>query len=211
LTNYCGRKTIPNDQDLYNLAHKKYTYDDGRLISKHTGKPIASMGTGYLKCEFQISGKVLRMRVHRVIFLMHHGYMPGVVDHINGDTLDNRIENLRAATHQQNSVNRKVSSRNKLGIKGVVFDNRLRQYVVYMKVNGRSKRIGGYKTPEAAAEAYEAMAEKIHGEFAQHLHSKTIPSNDCSNPLSVLSLQKSNRGTYRDEKRAPHFVRSSIL
>lgn len=94
--------------------------------------------------------------------------MPEMVDHINGDALDNRIENLRAATRQQNRFNSKVSSRNKLGLKGVVFDKRLRQYVVYMKVNGRSKRVGGYKTPEAAVEAYKTVSEEIHGEFATH-------------------------------------------
>ena len=71
---------------------------------------------GYRQVSF--GGRIFS--VHRLIWVMHYGSSPnGEVDHINGDRSDNRICNLRLATSSQNNQNRRLSSRNKTGIKGV--------------------------------------------------------------------------------------------
>ena len=57
---------------------------------------------------------------HRLIWLYHKGYLPEVdVDHINGDPLDNRIGNLREASHQCNMQNQKLRNTNTTGVPGV--------------------------------------------------------------------------------------------
>lgn len=161
------------EQELYNGCHARYYYKDGQLLSKRTHKPLGSIiANGYLQMStvWTINGLRRRviLRIHRIIFLLCHGYLPDIVDHINGNTTDNRIENLRAATLTLNSVNRAVSSRNKLGVKGVVYDSRLKKYVAYIKVNGKSTRIGGFAAVDEAAAAYNAKAQEMHGQYAVH-------------------------------------------
>lgn len=92
---------------------------------------------------------------------------PLIVDHINGNSLDNRRENLRIATDEQNRFNiRSVKSRS--GFKGVFFynDNRALPYRVYVKARKVNHCCGSFATAIEAAKAYDAMAIQLHGEFA---------------------------------------------
>lgn len=104
------------------ICFEKYLkYDNGRLIRKSNGDTAGWVcDRGYINLE--ICGK--RFKAHRVVFYMHYGYMPDYIDHINGVRHDNRIENLREATLSQNGMNKKVSPRNSLGLKGVSFHKR---------------------------------------------------------------------------------------
>ena len=109
-----------------------------------------------------LAGRILYERVlaHRVAWAHYHGYWPEIViDHINGDTTDNRICNLREATHQQNSMNRDISKNNKKGYENI------RKY----KSGRWSARVslGTYDTFEEARDAYNAAARMLHGEFAR--------------------------------------------
>jgi hypothetical protein len=158
-----------NDNELYELFHSKYRYEDGQLISKLTGQAIKNKATRYLKCELKINGKTHNFRVHRVIFLMHHGYLPTIVDHIDRDIYNNRIENLRAASHSQNSQNRGAQSNNKLGVKGVCLNTsnnaKSKPYAAFIKANGKRYRIGSFETIEEASRAYNDHASLHFGEF----------------------------------------------
>ena len=87
------------------------------------------------------------------------------VDHINGDTLDNRRSNLRVCTHAENIRNCKTYKNNKLGVKGVfVHQNRYRARI---RFDNKVYELGIHDTIEAAAKAYERGAQRYHGEFAR--------------------------------------------
>lgn len=109
---------------------------------------------------------------HRTI-LMHRQIMglsfgdPCQVDHVNGDRLDNRRQNLRLATQRENSANMKRRGCNRSGVKGVVWDRERRRWAAFIKVNYKSISLGRFKTKDEAARAYESAARRHFGVFAR--------------------------------------------
>ena len=144
---------------------------DGALVKSsgrhgNTGGTIAGSlsACGYLKV--MVDGR--QYLVHRLVFLLHHGYLPVEVDHIDGNKTNNRIENLRAANESLNGRNRKTDRRSRTGIKNVHYDSRKRRYGVRLCIDGKSRRFGTYSTSEEAA-AVATTQRNIHfGEFANH-------------------------------------------
>ena len=115
-----------------------------------------------LKCQ----GRSLQ--AHRVAWYMHYGEDPGQmhVDHINGDSTDNRICNLRLATDQENSQNRKLGKNNTTGFKGVYSSYlRTKPYEGVVWIDGKKKIVGYFKTAQEAGDAVKKAKEKLHGEF----------------------------------------------
>lgn len=102
---------------------------------------------------------------HRLAFIYMTGRCPQEVDHINGDPSDNRWCNLRAATHSQNLKNMKLHKTNTSGFKGVSWCSYGKSWRASIKVNGKNLRLGRFKTPEEAAQAYNLAADEYHGEF----------------------------------------------
>jgi hypothetical protein len=122
-------------------------------------------GCGYIRIN--IDGGLYT--AHRLAWLIVTGEEPDLcLDHINGDTADNRIANLRRASFSENMANRKVNKDSSLGIKGVqIRAHRNKSYVARIQVDGRRKLIGYYNTADEAAAAYAAAADKYFGEFAR--------------------------------------------
>jgi hypothetical protein len=90
-----------------------------------------------------------------------------VVDHINGNSLDNRRENLRICSIKQNVRNSQISKNNKVGYKGVYIDKRrTKKYIVNIMVDYQKIYIGAYYTAEEAALNYNKAAIKYFGEYA---------------------------------------------
>lgn len=92
------------------------------------------------------------------------------VDHINGNPLDNRRENLRIVTHAQNQANRTINSNNSSGYKGVSFDStmsRKKRWQARIHHQGKSIRIGRYLSAKEAADAYDKTAIRLKGQFAR--------------------------------------------
>lgn len=90
-----------------------------------------------------------------------------IVDHVNGNKLDNRRENLRYATASQNSHNCKLSSDNTTGYKGVTKRHN-GTFQAYINVNGKRENLGTYLTAVEAAKVYDKASEKYHKEFSSH-------------------------------------------
>lgn len=89
-----------------------------------------------------------------------------LIDHINGNRLDNRKCNLRFCTPTENARNKKKSVNNKSGFKGVIFVKRLGRYRPSIMFNGKLHYMGSFTTAEAAHAAYVAKAKEFFGEFA---------------------------------------------
>ena len=88
-----------------------------------------------------------------------------VIDHINGNPLDNRAVNLRLCTIRENHLNSRISITNTTGFKGV--SKRKNRYVAQITSMGRRVYLGMYKLPEEAAKAYNQAAIRHFGEFAR--------------------------------------------
>ena len=92
---------------------------DSSVGIRHRAGDVAGNQTSVVR-KVRIDGKSLVL--HKVVWILHNSdVLPGIViDHIDGDNLNNRIENLRAVTQAENARNEKSCGRNKVGINGVV-------------------------------------------------------------------------------------------
>jgi hypothetical protein len=104
----------------------------------------------------------------RLAWLLGHGEDPGdlQVDHINRVRDDNRLVNLRLADRSQQGCNKRRSSRNTSGYKGVSWNSQCGRWVAAIEARGHSKHLGLFDCPKEAHAAYCKAAEELHGEFA---------------------------------------------
>lgn len=131
-------------------------YDDvsGELYWKvnRTSNARAGSVAGYITDGYRrvkINGVLFS--VHRVIWLLVHGVWPtDQIDHIDGNPLNNAIENLREVTNQENNRNRGLSRRNKSGFMGVVYARKTGKWWGHIKVDGRTILSPGYRRMESA-------------------------------------------------------------
>lgn len=104
---------------------------------------------------------------HRAVFFLSNGFMPKYVDHINGDKLDNRPENLRAATNGQNIANSKSRDGSTSKFIGVSWAKNHGKWVANITKDGKSYYLGIFSNEKEAAMAYNLAATRLHGEFAR--------------------------------------------
>lgn len=137
--------------------------DDVYIVAPYTWCAARSGNLVYaISDQSSRGGKAIRM--HRVII----GAPKGIeVDHIDGDSLNNRKSNLRLATRAQNAKNCRRPINNKSGYKGVYFHKASGKWLAQISANGKRVYIGCFDAPELAHAAYLRAAEKLHGEFAR--------------------------------------------
>jgi hypothetical protein len=142
-----------------------FEYKDGELIGKSVpwrrkesnsrvnGKQLGTlMPQGHKQLNFRTKNGVrVRTLIHRIIWAMHYNEWPHLIDHIDRNPQNNRIENLRSADKRINYINSGLASNNTSGVKGVYID-KYGAYCVFIKPYKNSKRLnlGRFKTLEKA-------------------------------------------------------------
>lgn len=161
-------KQIPTQARVKELLN--YDPETGVVSRKISVSPNARAGdvagcigkNGYW--QVQIDG--LKTHMHRIVWLYVYGDWPdGDIDHVNGDRSDNRLINLRNVTHQQNTMNRTKSRRNKSGFKGVCRGKGVGTWRAFIHLDGVSHNLGTFKSIEDAISAREAGEHMFFAEF----------------------------------------------
>jgi hypothetical protein len=140
--------------------HLSYSPETGefRWLVSGKGRPPVGSIAGCLngKLGYWVIGiHGRRYWAHRLAWLVSHGEWPAnQVDHINGNRADNRLVNLRAATHAENQQNRHTTRGNKHGFRGVFLHQPTGKFVAQCRHLGKRYHFGSFDTPEAANAAY---------------------------------------------------------
>ena len=150
-----------------------FEYKDGVLYWKNPiriGRVKPGDKAGRIVTDGHLQTCVAKNRLynHRIIFMMFHGYMPEQVDHIDCNPLNNKIENLRAVTNQQNIQNRRIFKKNKSGVKGVYLTKNGKKWRAFCTKDGVQHSMGVFDSIVDAEKAVKLFREHHHGEFARH-------------------------------------------
>lgn len=144
-----GKTALVDDEDYEKLSKVRwfaFVRSGTSYAARHNGRPVVYM--------------------HREIV----GAEPGTeVDHINGDGLDNRRANLRRCTHSQQQMHSLRRKRGRTGYRGVEYAahvNKKNPYLVRVMVSLKVVHTSYHATAEEAARMYDAVARRVHGEFA---------------------------------------------
>lgn len=123
----------------------------------------------YSKNSWNYGGSYARRKRNGKLIYMHRLIVSAPkhleVDHIDGNMLNNRKENLRIVTSSQNKMN-KIYKVGVSGFRGVVFNKRSNNYMAIIKQFGRRKYLGSFDTAKEASIHFESIALKFRGEFA---------------------------------------------
>jgi len=145
-------------------GHFRTLRDQRMTNTKLAGKEAGSKTTsGYLATG--TGGN--RWYVHRIVWLLHNGELPkGSIDHIDRDTENNRIENLRVCTRSQNMVNsRKRAAGEIVGASEI----RPGVWLARAQVRGKCIYLGRYKSREEAKQAHKKCLQENFGEFVPNV------------------------------------------
>jgi len=144
------KPTMERVRELFN-----YDASTGKLIRKIHASNNAKAGSivGWENADGYLNVRVDRVvyKVHQIVWLHVHGAWPaGVVDHINRNKTDNRIENLRDTTVQVNNINKGARKDSKTGVPNVTWRARDRRFYVACRRNGKQNYGGSFASLEEA-------------------------------------------------------------
>lgn len=148
------------------VTHFKRGFSFNRWNATHAGKEITNLGGGK-KPYIRVGLNKTIFLAHRIIFKLLHNYEPVFVDHIDGNTLNNKPENLRAATSSINNKNRGMPCTNTSGVTGVSWNTKEKKWRACISINNKTKHLGRYDSLEEAKKAY-VSAKHRYGFHENH-------------------------------------------
>jgi hypothetical protein len=140
-----GKTAIVDDEDYERVSSRKWHYN-----------------CGYVKTNDYSNGHII-IKLHRFILNAPENM---IVDHINGDKLDNRKENLRLCTQNENTKNARKRASATSKYKGVSFPKTRNKWQVQIQLNKKKMHVGYYTDEIEAAKAYDKKAAELFGEYA---------------------------------------------
>ena len=149
-----------------------FEYRSGGALHWRKGRKKAQKGNRYgsKRTDGYRRGWLLGKQYfeHRLIWFYHYGEWPkDDLDHINGIRDDNKIENLREVTKQQNQFNRKSNRGSSSGYKGVCYHKNINKWMAYFCSGSKRTHIGYFGTEIEAAKAYDNAVKSLHGKYAK--------------------------------------------
>jgi len=156
------------------LLHDVFEYRDGNLYwkIKPTNNSKVKIGdiAGCLRNDGYLRVGLLRKQyaTHRLIYLMHHGVLPKYIDHADGNKLNNKIENLREASSEENNRNRSLCKRNTSGHKGVTWHKQHKKWMAQLSIDRKNKFLGYFDDIELAIKKVKEYRILEHKEFTNH-------------------------------------------
>jgi len=138
-----------------------------RKTVQHRAKAGMVPGCPSTQGHLQIVVNGCPQLAHRLVWLYHYGYFPKMIDHINRNPADNRIENLREADKKLNAINSGLISTNTSGYKGVHYFRhgpRVKRWRATIINDGKTISLGYHMTKEEAYEARKKAEIKYWGE-----------------------------------------------
>lgn len=141
------------------LWRKGYTDSSGRVRRNKLVKNVSNHSDGYCTIKF----KNRTVRYHQVIWVLINGDITSdcILDHIDGDRLNNNIDNLRLVSNRQNSQNRCIHRKGKLP--GCNLHEPTGKWRAEIWVGGKNRHIGLYSTEQEAHEAYLKAVQQLEG------------------------------------------------
>lgn len=154
-----------------------------------------SISHGYAYFTDNTSTPRKTIKLHN--FILEHYPSDIVIDHINGDKLDNRLINLRFVSNKENIRNSSGKNNSTSFYKGVSWDSSRNKWIASIQYNGKTHHIGRFDNEEECAKAYDKECIKIYGKYAKLNFeydfvpnmflwlkpSTTIKSDWCKDPL----------------------------
>jgi hypothetical protein len=165
------------------MAHEVHT-KHGKIIVDDDNAHLLEQGIAVVRGTYSTHVRVYwggkMRRLSRIIGRPEKGM---VVDHINGDPMDNRRDNLRICTVQQNNWNRKRRPNGSSSFKGVCAVGG--RFTANIAPNGKMTHLGSFATEEEAARAYDKAAREHYGEFA----CLNFPSDNSRSAVHLLHAE----------------------
>ena len=155
-------RALPPAEQLHQLFH--YDHDTGILYWRKPHLKLA--GSAGRRGYWRIMVNYRTYSRHRLVWAYFNGDPDQqIVDHINRDRLDDRIENLRLATESENRRSSRMYRTNTSGFKGVTCEARTKKWKAYIYANNKRKHLGMFNSKLEAAAAYQRAALELHGAF----------------------------------------------
>lgn len=168
-------KVKPGDERFINIWNSRYA---GKVAGgEFTPNPECPESKMWKIC-IKVSGKKFHVSMHKLKWFYHHGSWPqGEIDHIDGNSLNNRVDNLRVVTRSENMMNTSLYKRNSSGVKGVSYDKSRGKWKAQIQKDcGDVRMAKRFDTIEEAKECYENWCKEIFGEYG---NANGLHEDDC--------------------------------